>query len=62
VSVAEAKERLRAVASEHEFSGWVRRHPAEGVLGSLFLGILVGSTPRAQDALKDLAVVLLKLR
>ena len=62
MSVVEAKDRLRAVASDHELLGWVRRHPTEGALSALLLGIVVGSAPRVQDALRDAVILLLKVR
>ena len=62
VSLKEAKERLRKVSTEGELLSWVRQNPAEGVLAAFVLGFLVGAAPEAQQALKDSAILLLKLR
>ena len=42
LSVAEAKERLRAVAQENTPTAWVRRHPWEAVALAFAAGVVAG--------------------
>jgi hypothetical protein len=56
----EAKARLRAAAREGQALAWASNHPKEGVLAAFILGVIVGTSPAARDALASAMVTLLK--
>jgi hypothetical protein len=60
--VEEARERLREAASKGDPLRWAKRHPVEGILGAFIFGFLTGTTPKAREALRDTAFLLLKRR
>ena len=56
----DAKARLRAVATGGQALSWVRSYPKEGVLVAFILGILMGASSSARQALVSGLVALLK--
>jgi hypothetical protein len=56
----DAKARLRAVATGGQALSWVRSYPREGMLVAFILGILMGASSSARQALVSGLVALLK--
>ncbi len=56
----DAKARLRAAATGGQALFWVRNYPKEGVLAAFILGLIIGTSPTASNALASGLVALLK--
>jgi hypothetical protein len=56
----DAKARLRAAATRGQALSWVRTYPKEGMLAAFILGVLVGASSSARQALTSGLVALLK--
>ena len=56
----DAKARLRAAATGGQTFSWMRAYPKEGVLAAFILGLLIGTSSTASQALASGLVALLK--
>ena len=56
----DAKARLRAAAIRGPALSWVRSFPMEGVLAAFILGLIIGTSSTASNALASGLVALLK--
>jgi hypothetical protein len=55
-----AKARVRAAADGAEALSWVYSHPKEAALAAFIIGVIVGTSPTAREALVSGIVALLK--
>ena len=60
LSPEDAKARLRAAATGGQVLSWARSYPKEGVLVAFILGLIIGTSSTASNALASGLVALLK--
>jgi hypothetical protein len=56
----EAKARLRAAATRSETYTWIRNYPQGAALGAFILGLVMGTSSTAREAVANGVVALLK--
>ena len=60
LSPEDAKARLRAAATGGQALSWVWSYPKEATLAAFIIGVIVGTSPTARDALLRAVIGLLK--
>jgi hypothetical protein len=60
LSPEDAKARLRAVSTGGQVLSWVSSYPKEATLAAFIVGVIVGTSPTARDALVRGVIALLR--